>query len=65
MYRPCASRYVSHFLQLEEAYLIYSALFNPDDADNAQRIERELAQVRSEGGLESAELEDDKEDKEA
>lgn len=39
--------------QLEEALLVYSALFNPDDEEDVQRIEAEIAQVREDGGLEA------------
>lgn len=34
---------------------MYSALFNPDDTENVDRIEADIAQVREEGGLDAVE----------
>ncbi|SCZ89228.1 BZ3500_MvSof-1268-A1-R1_Chr1-1g01043 [Microbotryum saponariae] len=39
------------YRKLEEAYLMYSALFNPDEENKAQEIEAELTKIRAEGGL--------------
>ncbi|GAA5876231.1 hypothetical protein JCM1840_007078 [Sporobolomyces johnsonii] len=45
------------YRKLEEALLTYSALINPDDKAGTENIEKEIAQVRKDGGLE-----DDEED---
>ncbi|GAA5909916.1 hypothetical protein JCM5296_007439 [Sporobolomyces johnsonii] len=45
------------YRKLEEALLVYSALINPDDKAGTEKIEKEIAQVRQDGGLE-----DDEED---
>ncbi|GAA5901156.1 hypothetical protein JCM5296_006285 [Sporobolomyces johnsonii] len=45
------------YRKLEEALLVYSALINPDDKAGTENIEKEIAQVRKDGGLE-----DDEED---
>ncbi|ORY89135.1 hypothetical protein BCR35DRAFT_300957 [Leucosporidium creatinivorum] len=43
---------LAQYKKLEEAYLVYSALFNPDDVEGTKKVEDELAQVRKDGGLE-------------
>ncbi|GAA5924124.1 hypothetical protein JCM1841_004580 [Sporobolomyces salmonicolor] len=43
------------YRKLEEALLVYSALINPDEKAATEKIEKEIAQVRKDGGFEEDE----------